>query len=74
VPWCSAVVQRLGVEKPDVIVLTNYLGRSSGTNSGAVRADWEHAATSMLARLPLPHRERLGCHFHRFRRRAGLRS
>jgi peptidoglycan/LPS O-acetylase OafA/YrhL len=50
--WRTAVVQKLAAERPDVIVLTNHLGPTSGDNEGALRADWERAATSMLARLP----------------------
>ncbi|MES2093820.1 MAG: acyltransferase family protein [Actinomycetota bacterium] len=50
--WRTAVVQRLRAEKPDVIVLTNHLGPTSGGNDRALQADWERAATSMLARLP----------------------
>ncbi|MHC5796974.1 acyltransferase family protein [Lacisediminihabitans sp. FW035] len=50
--WRAAVVKRLVAEKPDVIVVTNHLGPSSGTNDGAVHSDWERAAASLRDRLP----------------------
>jgi peptidoglycan/LPS O-acetylase OafA/YrhL len=50
--WRTEAVSRLNANPPDVIVLANHLGPTSGKNPQTQRADWSSGLSSLIERLP----------------------